>query len=72
LPGVRATLPFKSNRGGRCFAASKTGTSPDRRLPSRSEKKRRGKERGETIDKYRLLANIFLLETVMNTPVDLF
>jgi hypothetical protein len=26
---MRATLPFKSNRGGRCLAASQTVTNPD-------------------------------------------
>jgi hypothetical protein len=42
---MHLTLLFKSNRGGRCFAASKTVTSPDRRPHPRPEKRTKGKEK---------------------------
>jgi hypothetical protein len=45
------SLPFKSNRGGRCFAASKTVTSPDRRPHPLPGKERKGKKDG-TIDSF--------------------
>jgi hypothetical protein len=65
-------LPFKSNRGGRCFAASKTVTSHDLRLHPSPEKRTKGKGKRRTSDKSGLLKKNSLLEIVMNIPVDFY
>jgi hypothetical protein len=45
---VRPSLPFKSNRGGRCGAASDAGTSPDPCPHPCSEKEQKGEKKGTT------------------------
>jgi hypothetical protein len=52
---MRPALPFKSNRGGRCGAASATVTSHDPCPQPDPEKRTKGKEKMRTTDKEDLL-----------------
>jgi hypothetical protein len=69
---MRLTLLFKSNRGGRCEAASEAAPAPIYvRAPPR-KKEQKGKKKMRTTDKYRLFKKNFLSEIVIYTPIDFY